>query len=123
MLANSAAPPDIVSEVDIKALVNGFYDNVRTDALLGPVFNAIAQVYWPQHLLTMYAFWNSVLLGAPRAEPPAFPRHLALPTDARHCQRWLEVFHQTVDGLFAGTRAEAAKARARQISQLQQAPQ
>ena len=35
---------------DIKLLVNGFYDSVRKDELLSPIFNKIIVDKWPEHL-------------------------------------------------------------------------
>jgi hemoglobin len=108
--------PDITEEVDIQTLVDNFYDKVNQDELLGPVFNAIAQVYWPQHLLTMYDFWSSVLFGTMRYKGRPFPKHLGLPIDGPHFQRWLKLFFDTVQENFAGPKAEEAKVKALNIA-------
>ena len=42
---------------DIKLLVNGFYDSVRKDELLSPIFNKIIVDKWPEHLEKMCRFW------------------------------------------------------------------
>lgn len=53
---------DILTIEDVKLLVNSFYDKIRRDELLGPVFNGIIQDRWPVHLEKMYRFWQTVLL-------------------------------------------------------------
>jgi hemoglobin len=45
---------DIKTIIDIKTLVNTFYDNVRGDDLIGPIFNDAIQDRWPIHLEKMY---------------------------------------------------------------------
>lgn len=54
---------DIGTLDDIKQLVNRFYDQVRADTLLGPVFETRIENRWPKHLEKMYSFWQTVLLG------------------------------------------------------------
>lgn len=108
--------PDIESETDIRLLVDTFYEQVNHDPLLDPVFNQVARVEWPRHLPIMYDFWSSILLGSARYHGRPFPKHLPLPIDATHFQRWLELFEATVDTLFAGPKAEEAKVRALNIA-------
>ncbi|RAK66994.1 group III truncated hemoglobin [Hymenobacter edaphi] len=108
--------PDISTEADIQALVDRFYDKVNQDALLGPVFNDVAAVHWPAHLPTMYDFWSSILLGTARYKGRPFPKHLVLPIEKPHFQRWLELFYQTVQENFAGPKAEEAKVKALNIA-------
>ncbi|MBC6991171.1 group III truncated hemoglobin [Hymenobacter sp. BT491] len=108
--------PDIHTEADIKILVDSFYDKVNQDDLLAPVFNGFAHVNWPSHLPAMYDFWSSLLLGTSRYRGRPFPKHLPLPVDAAHFQRWLELFYATVHENFAGPVAEEAKVRALNIA-------
>jgi hemoglobin len=54
---------DITDRGDVACLVNVFYDRVRADDMLGPIFDDIAHVDWPTHLPLMYDFWESVLFG------------------------------------------------------------
>lgn len=39
---------------DIELLVDSFYTKVRSDELLGPIFNGVIQNRWPEHLKKMY---------------------------------------------------------------------
>ena len=59
----SSATRDIASRADIERLVNGFYERVRGDELLGPIFDDVAQTDWALHLPKMYDFWEGVLFG------------------------------------------------------------
>src|SRR5688500_16841593 len=97
---------DICHEADIKTLVDSFYDKVNHDEQLGPTFNSMAQLYWPSHLLTMYDFWSSTLLGTMRFTGESITKHVALPLQGEHFQRWLNLFNATVEEKFAGPKAE-----------------
>src|ERR1051326_7448067 len=54
---------DITDSRDVARLVNVFYDRVRDDDILGPIFEDIAHVDWAAHLPRMYDFWESVLFA------------------------------------------------------------
>jgi hemoglobin len=80
-----------IDETMIDRLVRGFYARVREDALLSPVFAArIAD--WEPHLERMCAFWSSVALLTGRYRGRPTEKHLPLPVDARHFDRWLALF-------------------------------
>ena len=51
------------SEANIRELVYAFYDRVRADALLGPVFEQKIAGRWDEHLPKMCLFWGSLVLG------------------------------------------------------------
>ncbi|WP_347157096.1 group III truncated hemoglobin [Pontibacter chitinilyticus] len=109
---------DIETEADIKLLVDTFYENVNKDALLSPVFNEVAQVNWSSHLPVMYKFWSSVLFGTMAYKGQPFPKHLPLPIEPTHFNRWICLFTQTVDSLFDGSKAEDAKQKATSIAHI-----
>lgn len=108
--------PDIQSEADVKLLVDTFYLKVNQDDMLAPVFNNFAGVDWSRHLPIMYDFWSGILLGTSRYRGRPFPKHMPLPIDVTHFQRWLALFNATVDELFAGPKANEAKMRALNIA-------
>jgi hemoglobin len=111
---------DITSRSDIARLVNLFYDQVRADNLLGPIFDDVAHVDWVEHLPKMYDFWESVLFGTAvfKGNPLAVHRALArvAPMTAREFDRWVALFQATVDDLFTGVVAADAKMRAARIA-------
>lgn len=106
---------DIATEADIRQMVDEFYNRVRQDDMIGPVFdNAIQD--WSQHLPVMYRFWDTLLLGSGTYKGSPFDKHVSLPIDAKHFQRWVALFEQNIDDLFDGPLANEAKSRARSIA-------
>ena len=115
---------DITSRADIERVVDAFYDLVQADDRLGPIFNDVAKVDWDAHLPKMYDFWEAVLFGAAgfKGNPLAAHRVLArrTPLTADAFDRWLALFHSTVDRLFAGPVADEAKLRASRVAGVMQ---
>jgi hemoglobin len=83
-----------IDEAMIERLVRSFYARVRDDAILGPIFAAKIND-WEPHLEKMFGFWSSVALMSGRYHGQPMARHLPLPIDARHFDRWLALFAQT----------------------------
>lgn len=110
-----AAKTDITNIDDIKILVDNFYQQVQQDGLLGPIFlGAIKN--WPHHLGKMYRFWQTVLLDEHTYAGSPFPPHAHMPINETHFTRWLQLFHATVDRLFAGKIADEAKWRSEKMA-------
>lgn len=109
---------EIISLDDIKKLVDTFYDKVRRDELIGPIFNERIQDRWPQHLEKMYTFWQTVLLGEHTYFGSPFPPHANLPVSHQHFEKWMELFTKTIDELFTGEKANDAKWRAGKMAEL-----
>ena len=109
---------DILNIEDIKLLVNTFYDKVREDTLIGPIFNERIRDRWPEHLAKMYTFWQTVLLGEHTYYGTPFPPHAQLPVQHHHFQRWLSLFSQTVHELFTGEKAQEALWRADKMAEM-----
>lgn len=87
------AVQDLCTEEEIVSLVYGFYDRVRADTLLGPIFNTHIKD-WDTHLQRMVRFWSSLLIGAGTYRGTPMPVHIALPgLSAELFQRWLSLFH------------------------------
>jgi hemoglobin len=103
---------------DIKKLVDTFYDRIRTDELLAPVFNERIQDNWAVHLEKMYRFWQTVLLDEHTYFGSPFLPHAQLPVEHKHFEQWLALFNKTVDELFTGLKAEEAKWRAAKMAEL-----
>jgi len=96
---------------DIKLFVDEFYNRVREDDLIGPIFSAII-TDWQPHLDKMYTFWNAALFGVAGFKGNPFARHAPLPIAQQHFDRWLELFAATIDANFTGTMAQEAKQKA-----------
>ncbi|MFC2175586.1 group III truncated hemoglobin [Bacteroidota bacterium] len=109
---------DITNLDDIKILVNTFYDNVRKDKLIGPIFETVIQDRWPEHLEKMYRFWQTVLLEEHTYFGSPFGPHAKLPVSLEHFESWIAIFTSTVDQLFTGDKAEEAKMRAANMAKM-----
>ena len=93
-LAAQIAAHTGITEGMIERLVRAFYARIRGDALLGPIFEARIGD-WEPHLRQMFAFWSSVALMTGRYHGTPMARHIRLPVEAAHFDRWLELFEQT----------------------------
>jgi len=82
-----------IDEAMIERLVHGFYEAVRADAMLGPIFDERIGD-WDPHLERMCAFWSSVALMSGRYHGQPMERHRSLPVDFRHFDRWLALFER-----------------------------
>lgn len=107
---------DIRNMDDIRLLVDTFYGNARQDDLLGPIFEETIGLHWPEHFEKLYRFWQTVLLNERTYHGRPFVPHASMPLDRTHFERWLGLFHGTVDSLFAGPKAEEAKWRSLQMA-------
>lgn len=104
-----------IDEAMIEQLVHGFYARVRADAVLGPIFEARIRD-WEPHLAQMCAFWSSVALMTGRYHGTPMARHLPLPVDAAHFDRWLELFEATASEICPPVAAAHFVERARRIA-------
>jgi hemoglobin len=91
-----------VTEDSIRLLVDTFYDGVRKDEILGPVFEQALAGQWSAHLPRMVDFWSTVLLGTGRFQGNVFGKHMALTgVTPEHFLRWLSLFKETATQLYA----------------------
>ncbi len=105
-----------IDDAMIDRLVRSFYGKVRADALLAPVFNArIAD--WEPHLRRMCEFWSSVALMTGIYHGRPMEKHLPLPVDSRHFDRWLQLFEQTAREVCPPAAAAHFIERARRIAE------
>jgi hemoglobin len=109
---------DILHEEDVARLVHTFYTKVRADELLGPIFEPIIKDNWAPHLSRMVDFWSTILLYTRKYKDDPMPKHMQLPVEQRHFDRWLLLFNETLDSLFAGELTENAKLRAASIARI-----
>ena len=70
---------DQLSDDALDAVLDAFYEKVRRDPALGPVFaRAIADHEWPEHLRVIRDFWSSVMLKTGRYKGNPFAAHLTV---------------------------------------------
>ncbi|MDX1580614.1 MAG: group III truncated hemoglobin [Alphaproteobacteria bacterium] len=115
-IANDIIERTGIDEALIDRLVRCFYNEVRRDPLLGPVFNARI-TDWEPHLQQMIAFWSSVALLSGRYHGRPMDKHLPLPIEGRHFERWLSLFEQTAEDVCSGPAAAFFIERAHRIAE------
>lgn len=103
---------DLDSPEEIAEMVRRFYADVAQDELLGPMFNDVAKVDWSEHLPKLTAFWCRALLGLPGYSGNPFQAHAEVHRrrafTAAHFQRWLSLFHETLELGWIGPSADRA---------------
>ena len=105
-----------IDEAMIERLVRGFYDEVRRDALLGPIFAARISD-WDHHIAKLCDFWSSVALMTGRYHGQPMRAHLPLPVEAAHFAHWLALFEATARRVCPPAAAEHFLERARRIAE------
>lgn len=98
--------PATLDEAHLATLVDRFYDKVRADPMLGPVFNAAVHD-WDAHKRTLVSFWSSVALGTQSYRGSPMSAHRQHPIRPEHFDHWLELWRETA----RETLEEAAAAR------------
>lgn len=81
-------------EALIATLVDHFYEKVRHDPEIGPIFNAAVHD-WDEHKRLLTSFWASVALhaGSYRGNPMA--AHRPHPIRTEHFDHWLALWGET----------------------------
>jgi hemoglobin len=106
-----------LNPTSIATLVREFYDGVRADPELAPVFNAAIGDHWTPHLDRMVDFWTTVMLGSRNFQGNVFGKHMLLNgVTPDHFRRWLALFETTTARLFAPIDAAEFQTVARRIA-------
>jgi hemoglobin len=108
--------PPTISESEISTLVDAFYAKVRIDPEIGPIFNAIIDD-WPYHLALLKDFWSTILLTTGRYKGDPMMKHLQLPLDPQHFERWLALFAETARQVLLPDQAATVIAKSQRIAQ------
>ena len=105
-------PRDLDDPGQVAELVRRLYAEVDRDALLGPMFNEVARVDWPEHLAKLTGFWCRVPFGIAGYQGNPFRSHALVHAQrsfsAAHFRRWLALFRQTLEGDWQGPKADQA---------------
>jgi hemoglobin len=114
---------DINNREDIYTLVSTFYNKVKEDDFIGPIFlGVIPDEQWEPHLQKLTDFWQTNLFfvrkfkGNPMKAHKDVDKKFNHSISQDHFDRWLTLWYATVDDLFSGTKADEAKGRARNIA-------
>ncbi len=116
---------DIGTREDIAVLMQAFYTKAIPDPVIGHFFTDVVHMDLAKHLPVITDFWESLLLDKPalyknNAMQPHMHMHARSPMRKMHFDRWLQLFNETVDSMFAGEIAFKAKERATSIATVMQ---
>ena len=111
---------DIETRADCERLVRAFYGRALEDPIIGWIFVDVAKLDLDAHVPVIASFWETMLLGGQSYSGGAFRPHADLHAKvglrSGHFERWLMLWRTTVDDLFAGERADLAKAHAARVA-------
>ncbi len=109
-----------ISEASIKRIVDNFYDKIRQDTQLKPIFEqaiGTSTEAWQPHLEKMYAFWSATMLNSGHYRGNPMQKHKALPKfDTNLFDRWLVLFEETARSLHTEDIVEQYKAKSHLIA-------
>ena len=107
-----------ITEGILKQLVDTFYDRVRRDPLIGPVFDGAIED-WPEHLDKLQSFWSSVMLTSGRYKGRPLPAHIkhGAAISPASFERWLALWRETTDELVDRESAAALQEKAGRIAE------
>ncbi|MBL7892859.1 MAG: group III truncated hemoglobin [Bacteroidia bacterium] len=113
---------DILTEADIKLLIDAFYKRVIADPIIGFIFTDVVALSWEKHIPIMNSFWSSVLLGKNTYSGNPMIKHIDLDKKImlkkEHFDKWLQLWENTVQENFTGENASEAISRAKNIASL-----
>lgn len=102
-----------ITESQIHALVHAFYDRIRVDPQLGPIFEARFRGRWDAHLARMCDFWSTVMLASGRYRGNPLERHRLIgELRPEHFDQWLTLFAEVADDVLPAPIARDIHGRA-----------
>jgi len=111
---------EIKAREDVYTLVSTFYNKVRKNELLAPIFNKHV-TDWPLHLDRLTDFWETNLFfknkfkGNPLHAHKLVDKAENYSINEHHFGAWLNLWFEAIDELFEGEKATIAKNRARNM--------
>ena len=108
---------EAITEELIHELVHAFYDRIRADEVLGPIFARVIGENWDPHLEKMCDFWSSVMRLSGRYKGNPMVAHMRLKmVRPEHFERWLALFRQSAHEICGARLAELFISRADNIA-------
>jgi hemoglobin len=104
---------DIEKTNDIYLLIEHFYEKLVSDDMIGHFFQALDL---SKHIPRVAEFWAFILIDQPGYSGNMIQVHAKLQLTESHFERWLLLFHETIDAHFQGEKASLAKERSTLIA-------
>ncbi|MBI5916709.1 MAG: group III truncated hemoglobin [Bacteroidetes bacterium] len=113
----------IETREDVSFLVRWFYEKIRQDEMLGPIFNEAIHD-WEPHLEKLTDFWEGNLFlfvktkfdGDPKTAHQQLDEALGHTLTMNHFGHWINLWIATLDEYFEGEMAARAKMVARKMA-------
>ncbi|MGR9173904.1 DUF1971 domain-containing protein [Rhizobium sp. KDH_Rht_773_N] len=105
-----------LEEEQILPLLERFYERVRRDPMLGPVFAVVSD--WPEHLQRLTEFWSSLMLtsGKYKGNPVAMHLIHADRIEPAMFERWLAIWRETTNEMLPLKVAQEMQVKAGRIA-------
>ncbi|HEY0853458.1 MAG TPA: group III truncated hemoglobin [Devosia sp.] len=106
------------THAQLRTLIDAFYERVRADERLGPIFAAHVSD-WEAHSERLTDFWSSLMLGSGRYKGNPFAMHqpFAGDLDVALFERWLELWALTTAEQFPEDLAAEFQRKARRVAE------
>jgi hemoglobin len=106
------------THAQLRTLIDAFYERVRADERLGPIFAAHVSD-WEAHSARLTDFWSSLMLGSGRYKGNPFAMHqpFAGHLDVALFERWLELWALTTAEQFPEDLAAEFQRKARRVAE------
>lgn len=96
---------DHFTEENLRIFLSAFYDKVKVDPLIGPIFIerlGRTEAEWAPHMDRVVAFWASVLLKTGGYQGKLVMVHNGLAQlSMDHFRRWVQIFMATVPDYYS----------------------
>ena len=108
----------MLSELTLRTQVDRFYDKIRADKTLAPLFSDQVKD-WDAHVDRLTDFWSSIMLTSGRYKGNPYRAHLPFADQltAQLFGRWLELWSQTARENFPPNIAAQLEFKAQRIAQ------
>lgn len=104
---------DIETYNDCLLLIRKFYDKLLVDEQISHFF---VHLDLEEHIPKVADFWAFILIDKPGYSNNMMTAHSKLSLKEADFERWLELFHLTIQELFAGEKANLAIERSKLIA-------
>src|SRR5215207_4970250 len=113
---------DIENRKDIEHILKAFYEQAFKDTSIGHFFTEVVPLNLETHLPVIADFWESIIFNTHgyRKNVMEVHQHIHGLSNIKkeHLDKWVKIFMETTDELFAGDKATLIKQRARSIATL-----
>ena len=111
-----------ITKDGVRDLIHAFYEKVRGEPELAPIFMTVIGDDWGPHLEVITRFWTSAMMGSGEYNGNPMAVHLALGNsepriEPRHFEIWLRLFRETATEHFIEPVAASFITRAERIAE------